>query len=476
MSSAKTIAKNTAFLFSTSVLDKIVSFFIVIVITRFLGDVGFGKYSFAFAFIAMFTIFPNFGVSTYILREISKDKSKTKELIGNAVALRLLIALIVFSIAIVIAKFWPKTNEIFLGIILVAIYSFFGMFTSLTKILFTAYEKNEFTLYSITLEKIITLILSYYVLTKGYGLNVLLLVFVFSNFINSVYNYIITYRHFVKVSFSIDLKLWKSIIKNSIPFWFTLLFQRIYYKTDTIMLTAMKNYAVTGWYNAASTLTAALTFIPDIIIFATFPAMSRFHHTNSNENLRLLYHKSAYYVLSIGIPLSIGISLLAQRLILFIYKEQFIKSGIILQVLSWSLIFVFVNGIMGYLLNSINKQHLFTISSGICAGGNVILNLILIPQFSYMGAAFATVITQFINFCSLYYFTKKNGHPLNLIKVSYRPIIAGSAMGILIYYISFLHILYIVPIAVIAYFAVLLIMGGLGKEEINLIKSFFPKR
>jgi O-antigen/teichoic acid export membrane protein len=127
---------------------------------------------------------------------------------------------------------------------------------------------------------------------------------------------------------------------------------------------------------------------------------------------------------------------------------------------------------MGFFLNSINKQHLFTISNGICALSNVILNFILIPKFSYIGAATATVITQLINFSLLYYFTRKNGHPLNLIKLSYKPIISGILMGALILYIKFLPIIYIVPIAAAFYFIIFLVIGGLEKEETDLIKSF----
>jgi len=476
MSSAKTIAKSAGFLFSTHIVEKAISLLLVIIITRYLGDAGFGKYSFAFAFVSLFGIFFNFGIATYIFREIAKDKSKTKELMDNTITLKLIAGIIIFTIALIVAKVWPKADEIFLGIILVVIYSLFGLFTSITKTLFNAYEKNEFVLYSIIIEKTLTLALGYYVLAKGYGLIALLAVFVFASIITSIYSYIISYHRFAKLSLCINWKLWKDLIKKSIPFWFTLIFQRIYYKTDTIMLTAMKNYAVTGWYNAASTLTAALTFIPDIIIYATFPAMSRFHHTDSKDQLKLLYKKSIYYILTIGIPIAIGISLLAQRFILFVYKEQFIRAGAILQILSWSLVFVFLNHAIGYFLNSINKQHLFTISNGICAASNIALNFMLIPQLSYIGAAFATVITQMINFALLYYFTTKNNYPLNIIKIAYKPLTAGILMGILIWYISFLPIIYIVPISIAFYSIIFLAIGGLGKEEILLIKSFLPKK
>ncbi len=475
MSSAKTIAKNTGFLFSAEIIDKLLSFFLVVVITRYLGSVGFGKYSFAFAFISLFTLFSHLGLNTYAFREISKDKSKTGEIINNAFTIKLFATIIIFIVAAIIAKSWPRANEMLPAIFLVMMHGIFEVFNLLTRIMFNAYEKTEFGLYAVIIEKILALSIGSYVLIGGHGLYVLLIALIASRVVTSIFYYIISCKKFVKISFSINLKLWKSLIKNSIPFWFTMMFQKIYYQIDKVMLSGFKGYAVTGWYSAASTLISALTFIPSVFIHATFPAMSKFYHENSKDSLNLLNKKTFYYLLAIGLPSTIGITMLSQRIILFIYKKAFIESSIVLQILSWSLLFIFLNQSMGYFLNSINKQHLFTISNGICAVANVVFNFALIPKFSYVGASIATVITQLINFCLLYYFTFKNKYHLNLIKVSYQPLISGVLMGFLIAYIKFLSIIYIIPIAAFFYFSMLFLIGGIKKEEINLIKSFFQR-
>jgi len=475
MSSAKTIAKNTGFLFSAEIFDKLLSFFLVIVITRYLGSVGFGKYSFAFAFISLFTLVSHLGLNTYAFKEISKDKSKTKELVDNILTIKLFVTIIIFIIAAIIARYWPRTNEILPAIFLVMVYGIFGVFNLLVRIMFNAYEKTEFGLYAVIIEKILALSIGSYVLARGHGLYVLLIAIIASRFVTSVFYYIISQKKFVKISLSINLRLWKSLIKNSFPFWFTMIFEKIYYQTDKVMLSGFKGYAVTGWYSAASTLISALTFIPSVLINATFPAMSKFYHINLKDSLNLLYKKTFYYLLAVGLPCTIGITLLSQRIILFIYKEAFIESGIALQILSWSLLFIFLNQSMGYFLNSINRQHLFTISNGICAAANVIFNFALIPRFSYVGASIATVITQFVNFCLLYYFTFRDKYHVNLIKTSYKPLTAGFFMGFLIVYIKFLPIIYIIPIAAFFYFSMLFLMGGIKKEEISLIKSLFQR-
>ena len=66
---------------------------------------------------------------------------------------------------------------------------------------------------------------------------------------------------------------------------------------------------------------------------------------------------------------------------------------------------VFVNYLMGYLLNAIDKQRLFTLTVALTTMLNIALNLALIPKYSFAGAAYATLISEIVSFVMLYYFT-----------------------------------------------------------------------
>ena len=75
MNTAKTIAKNTSVLALSHVITSILGFFLLIYIARYLGEVGFGKYSFAVSFTALFSIFANLGMNNYIIRELARNKN-----------------------------------------------------------------------------------------------------------------------------------------------------------------------------------------------------------------------------------------------------------------------------------------------------------------------------------------------------------------------------------------------------------------
>lgn len=475
MSSANTIAKNTGFLLSVEVVDKALSFFLIALITRYLGNIEFGKYSFAFSFLSLFLIMSNPGAVIYLFREVAKDKTQSKNLFGNVVALRGIITIIVFLFAAAIIRYWPKAREIAFALFLVEIILFFDVFAVIMKFLFNAYEKNKYTLYLTAIDKVLSLIVAGAALARGYGLSGVLASLIFAKIITVLLGAAIIHKHFFQLSFFPDFRMWGLLFKNSLSFWFTMIFQRVYTRIDVVMLSALKDFAVTGWYSAAATLMAALTFIPGVIVGATFPAMSYFHHTHKNAHFSLLYHKTFSYMLMIAIPASIGLALLPGRIIIFIYKQQFIEAGAVLQILSFSLLFLFPNYIMGYLLNAINKQHAFTVTTGVSTAANVLLNLALIPLFSYKGAAYAALISQAINFLMLLFYTKKSGFSVSIVKLTAKPLAAGLLMGAFVYFFGFLPVITLLPLAALLYFGALFMLGALEKDEILLIKSFFAK-
>ena len=83
MNTVQTIAKNTGALAISHVITSILGFFLLIYIARYLGEVGFGKYSFALFFTALFTIVANLGINNYIIRELARNKSLTNEYLTN---------------------------------------------------------------------------------------------------------------------------------------------------------------------------------------------------------------------------------------------------------------------------------------------------------------------------------------------------------------------------------------------------------
>lgn len=94
----QTIAKNTGALAISNVITSILGFFLLIYLARYLGEAGFGKYSFALSFTALFAIVANLGISNYIIRELARNKNLTNEYLTNVSVIKLLLSFIAFAL------------------------------------------------------------------------------------------------------------------------------------------------------------------------------------------------------------------------------------------------------------------------------------------------------------------------------------------------------------------------------------------
>lgn len=467
--SAFTIARNTAFLFISEIITKVLAFFVIIAMARILGDVELGKYFFAVAYVGTFLIFSDFGVTTLMFREVAKNRELTSKYFNNVFTFRALTALIVLLISIIAIPLVGKSSDIAIIIALTAAYFFLTEVTQPFRILFNAYEKLEYYALVSIIQIAILAALATAFLFRGLGLKWVLYAFIASYFISLVVSIFVVNRKFVKFRPEIDLAFWKFMFKKALPFWFTGLFMVIYSRIDTLMLTAMKSYAVVGWYNAAWKMVDALNFIPFVLTGAIFPALSKLSISDKLVSDKL-YKKVFYYLFLISLPIAIGATMLASRLIIFIYKSEFTNSALALQITVWSAVFFFGSFLAGYLLNAIDKAKLFTITAGICVLVNALLNAVLIPLFkTFEGAAIAAVATQFVSLVLLVYFAMKNGYSPNF-KILLKAVISGMVMAAAIYFMAALHIATIIPLAIVVYFAALYLVRGVGREEISLIK------
>ncbi len=181
------------------------------------------------------------------------------------------------------------------------------------------------------------------------------------------------------------------------------------------------------------------------------------------------YEKSFKYLFILGLPIAAGISLLSGEIISLLYGEQFAHSVVALRILAWDVLLLSICAPVGFVLVSMNKQNQMAIIVGGCALLNIVLNLILIPRFSYIGAGIATLATEAVLFVLYFYLVSKYLHRLSLHKILVRPMVSGSVMVLFIYHYGELWLPVRVASAAILYFAVLYLIGGFDKKDEGLI-------
>lgn len=470
MNTVQRIAKNTGVLLISRIASGVLGFFFVMYTARYLGAEGFGILSFALAFTGIFGVFSDLGLSTLTVREVAREKTLASKYLGNIAVMKLILVIITLGLLALIINLLGYPEQTVKVVYLVALSVFLNAFSGLFYSIFQAFERMEFWSVGTILNSASLLVGALFAISHGLSVVGFALIYFLASAIVLGYGAAILIGKFAKPKIEVDWRFWKSTIKEALPFGLTSISILIYYQIDKVMLSLMVNNKVVGYYSAAYVLVSALLFFYGAFHSSIFPLMSKFYLV-SNEAFKLTFQKSVKYLWIIALPIGAGTTLLANRFIILIYGSGYAPSVIALQILVWAHVIVYMNS-FACVLNNIGKQILVTKQTVFCAFLNIIMNLILIPKYSYIGASIATVITEFFAFLILDYYVSKTEFKLsnkNFSIIFLQIIIATLVMAIFIIHYKSLNLAVLVLLSMIIFFITLYFIKGIDKEDIQFV-------
>jgi O-antigen/teichoic acid export membrane protein len=475
VSDSELVVNNTTFLFIGEIVTRALSFVLVLFLARRLGDLGLGSYSFAFAVTGLLLQFIDFGMPTYAVKELAKRREQTRDFLSIIIGLRTILSALLLAGTAAFYFMSPLSQETKLVLALAVAGMVFNFLAEPFRTVYLAHEKHHYYSAMAIIERFLSTSLALTAVLTGHGVVWVMGAFAISYFIGFVLNATVVAAKFTKFSLQINLNGWKELAFNAFPFWLSGFLMTVYFRTDTVLLSWLKGFAATGWYNAAYKVIDVFTIIPNAVTVAVYPTLARFHKKGARDMLKAFFKKAFFFMVISALPVSIFFTIMAGRVIHILYTPEFTPAIIALQILIWAEALMFVNYLMGCLLNSVDKQHLFSYSTGAYAGLNVVLNLALIPKYSYLGSAIATVSTQLLQAITLYYFCSKQGYGVDLPKLMAKPIVAGAVMAAAIILLEQFHIAVIIAAAGLTYLGILAAIRGIGKEDLELIKGIFRR-
>lgn len=474
MSTVQKISKNVGLVFISQILTYVLAFFTVIYTARYLGAGGFGILSLALSIGAIFGVFVDMGLSTLIVRELARDKALSGKYIINSFLMKILLAIVTFVLVFLtvqIIGYDPiESLIIYLITISVIISSFYGLLNAI----FQAEEKMEYLSLANIINSVVLLAGTILGIYLGLSIVYFAWVYILTSIAVLIYCLIVFMKKFSGVDLDIDLSFWKPTIKEAWSFGIIFLSGMLYTYVDSIMLSILKGSEAVGWYSAAYRLMYIALLLPNAINTAVYPVMSRLFNDSSSESLKILYERYFKYMLIAGIPLGLGTSILAKQVILLLYGIGYEESVAALQILVWTVVFTFAGASFTQLLQSINKQIIITKISLFCLFINVVLNLILIPHYSYVGASIATLITEIVLVSYIIFITYKLGYGISFRAVTRdlsRILVATIVMGLFLWYFIYLNIFLLVIIGIIIYFVVLYLVRGIDDVDMDVIRK-----
>jgi len=205
----------------------------------------------------------------------------------------------------------------------------------------------------------------------------------------------------------IERPLAKKMLSFALPVFLSGMAATILGYTDTVMLGIMHGPTEVGLYQAAQPLTAMISYFPAALGIVLLPMVSEIWARGEKEILSKAIHsilKFSTIIIVLPVCILIAFPDIALRTV---FGAEYVLAAATLQILTAVLIISSLFLILQCVAAGVGKPMITTKAIGVMALLNVILNLILIPQYGITGAAIATLISQFVGLLILLYLTGK---------------------------------------------------------------------
>lgn len=394
------VFQQTSWQFFGKVITSISTIIILGIVTRAYGTVGTGILTLTLAYLGFFNLAADFGLNAHILPELfKKDFSLTwQKLLG----LRIVWSALLSALAILIVFVWPVTTHIeqtslfrqsvILGAVMIIAS---GIFVTATAF-FQSRLRYDLNVFAIILGALATLGLTVFLVQLNTLPSNLILGYVLSGFVSCIFALAFVRRFVQNILPIIDFAFIKKIFLQSWALSLTLILNTVYFRLDVFILTSIKSFSEVGVYNVAYQIFQNVLVVPSFIMNSFYPIMLKDYSSNLQKFSANLT-KAVFGMFALALASTFITLVFAPPLINIITgSSDFAGSTASLQILSLSFPAFFITAVLMWAMIVLRKYKTMLTIYFIGLIFSVVLNIVFIPRYSYFGASWVTVVSEYL--------------------------------------------------------------------------------
>lgn len=399
---AQRVMMNALWLSSDHVYRLSITVVVNVWMARYLGPQQFGQLSFATAFAALFSGLSTLGLDNVVVRDLARAPH-TKELtLGSAWLIKFAGSGAAFILAIAVIL-WMRPDDAL---------SFWLVFLFACVFLFQSVDVIDMWFRS-SLKSRLSVIPKLVAITVGaLGKSGLILAgapliaFAWMGLAEAVVGSVALLGVFVWLGG--ELKAWRihsgrvyALLREAFPLALSAMVIIVYMRIDQVMLGEMLNDEAVGMYTVATKISEVFYFIPSAFVMSLVPALVQARESDGANYLVRV--EEMFSIVAIGsVFIAVPISMFAAPLIKFLFGPNFNSAAPVLQVHIWALVFAALGVASGQYLLLEGLNGILLQRTALGAAVNVMLNVLWIPRYGIVGAAWASLIAYGIATCFLF--------------------------------------------------------------------------
>jgi O-antigen/teichoic acid export membrane protein len=464
--------RNSMLVVGARAVAKLAVFVVVVLLWRHLGADHYGRFATMIVYVTLVGIIADLGLQTVFIRDASRDRTVFTRYLGNLLNARLLLSLLALvilaaALRLLSPALFPYTLPAFV-LLLTTGYS------SLLRAVFYIRGRLGYEAIAIVAESVLLLGLTIVAIEQRATWDAFLWVYAVSYLFTCLFAFgVIRWRWHDRVTVRLDPAFVRRLLAAGLPLALAFTVTTVYAQLDIVLLQLFKNFQLVGWYSAANKYIDAVAWVPQSAMGAVFPALSLLA-AGDRRRLVFAYEKSYKMLAILGLPLAVGLGVTADAVVHL--TGGFEQSIPALRILAPSVALLFVNNAFIYTLTAINRQLDFTRLALFTLAVNLVLNLVLIPPYGYLGAAAASTITEVALFMGGWWLVRRHLASLAVVGSIARVLASAAIMGIVVYLIRSWPLAVVIVLGAAVYVVALLGLRALNPEEWSIVRSGFRAR
>ncbi|MCH7492082.1 flippase [Patescibacteria group bacterium] len=465
MSYTRKIAHNSIIQIIGKSISTVIGVVVIGMLTRYLGTSGFGQYITIMAFLQFFGVLVDMGLYIILVKKISEPGVDQDLIVSNIFTLRLVSAVIFLGLAPLVVLFFPYPDVVKWGVLITSL-SFLGI--TLNQVMAGVFQKHlrmDKVVIAEVVGRILLVVGTYLVIDADLGL---LWVMVMVG-VGSLVNFFITFlfsRRFVRIRLKFDMAIWRQVIQESWPIAVSISFNLVYFKADIIILSLFHSESVVGIYGASYKVLEVLTTFPAMFAGLVLPLLATAWIATDLERFKRVLRKAFDAMVMLAVPLVVGTLFLAQP-IMDLIAPDFVDSAAILRILIFATATIFIGNLFGNTVVAINKQKTMMWLYLIVAIISLIGYLILVPKYSYFGAAGMTVASELMVTMAAMTIVGMATKVWPSLKLLFKSLLASGVMAIVLFLLTGYNIFILMLGGGVTYLVALFLFKGFSKEMIR---------
>jgi O-antigen/teichoic acid export membrane protein len=382
----KIVAINTVSQLIGKAVSAAAAFIVTFLIARQLGAAGYGDFVKITTYVAFFYLLADFGINAVYLQQ-----AESRFAWPSLIILRTAGGIALIALALCIVSLLPGTHTqgytqaVRLGILLYSPTILLQAWITTGNAVFQKRLRYDFAAWAIFFGSLASVALVWHgtppLLALGAGM-----------VLTAAATMVFAFRAHPALSWNISGRDVMRLLIPSLPLGITLLFNLVYFRADSVVITLTRPTAEVGIYGLAYKIFEVVLVFPTFFMNAVYPFMVSETAGKSDGRLTKIFTQSCIF-LSAASVVTAAVLWCAAPLLSMI-SNDFTPSVGALRVLSLGLPFFFVTSATMWALITFKKQSTLAIIYGASMLINVIGNILLVPSHGFMAAAWITVASE----------------------------------------------------------------------------------